>query len=263
MMGRETAEVPGAVGQGLFATTHWSVVLAAGREESPQAAEALGKLCRTYWYPLYAYIRRRGHSPEDAQDLTQEFFARLLEKHSVAGADREKGRFRSFLLGALKHFLADEKDKAEAKKRGGGRTIISLEQACAEERFGAEPADELSPDKIFDRRWALTVLEQATTRLRAQYQGEGQAQLFDSLKSYVTGERAALSYAEAAARLGLSESAVKSAIYRLRRRYHGLVREEVAQTVADPKELEEEIRHLMAVFSLPAATFSSGFLSTV
>ncbi len=248
-------EAPGAVGQPLFATTHWSVVLAAGQEGTPQSAAALEQLCRTYWYPLYAQVRRRGYSPEDAQDLTQEFFVRLLEKNAFAAADQHKGRFRCFLLGALKHFLADVKDKGLAQKRGGGRTVVSWEQACAEERFGAEPVDALSPDILFDRHWALTVLEQATARLRARYQAEGSVGLFEALSCYLTREMPAPSYAEVAVRLGLSETAVGSAIFRLRRCYHSLVREEVAQTVADAEELEEEIRYLMNVFSGPAASF--------
>ncbi|MHC1768172.1 MAG: RNA polymerase sigma factor [Verrucomicrobiia bacterium] len=243
---------PSAKGSGLFTTTHWSVVLSAGQQDSPLAAEALEKLCRTYWYPLYAYVRRCGHGPDDAQDLTQEFFARLLEKSSLARADRAKGRFRSFLLGALNHFLADEQDRAQAQKRGGGQTFISWDQDDAEERFGAEPADELSPDKLFDRRWALTVLEQAANRLRDEYQAAGRRQFFDLLKGYVAGEQVVPSYAVTAARLGLTESAVKSAVFRLRRRYHELVREGVAQTVAGPAELEDEIRYLVAIFSSPA-----------
>ncbi len=253
-MGRETMVAPGAVGQPLFATTHWSVVLAAADQGKPEAAAALEKLCRTYWYPLSVYIRRHGHSPEDSRDLTQEFFFRLLERNSFAAADRAKGRFRSFLLGALKHFLADEHDKAAAQKRGGGRSIASWEEVGAEERFAAEPADELSPDKLFDRRWALTVLDQAIVHLRARYEAEGSLELFDALSCYLTREIAAPSYAETAARLGLSERAVASAIFRLRRCYHSLVREEVAQTVSEPQELEDEICYLMNVFSRPAAS---------
>ena len=232
-----------------FATTHWSVVLAAGQQESPQAGEALEKLCRDYWYPIYVYVRRRGSGPEDAQDLTQDFFARFLQKNSVAAADPAKGRFRSYLLGALKHFLADEHDRALAKKRGGGQIPISWEQDRAEERYGQEPSDDLSPDKVFERRWALTVLEQATAHLRQEYRAVGQLELFEGLKAFVTAGGAATSYLQAAARLGLTESAVRSAIYRLRRRYHALIREKVAQTVGDPLQLEEEIRHLMSVFS--------------
>ena len=241
--------------RGVFATTHWSVVMSAGQSESPQAAQALERLCRTYWYPLYAYVRRRGHGPDDAKDLTQEFFARLLEKKSLARADRAKGRFRSFLLGALNHFLADEKDRAEAKKRGGGQTLISWDQDDAEERIGAEPMDELSPERIFERRWALSVLEQATKRLRNEYHATGQAQLFEHLKSYIEGGTDTPSYAETAIQLDLSESAVKSAIFRFRRRYHELVRAEVGQTVADANELDEELRQLRAVFGESGATF--------
>ncbi len=254
-MGQDSADAPGVVGQPLFATTHWSVVLAAADQEKPEAAVAMERLCRTYWYPLYVYIRRRGHSPEDAQDLTQEFFFRLLERNSFAAADRAKGRFRSFLLGALKHFLADEHDKAAAQKRGGGKSIISWEEAGAEKRFGAEPADELSPDKLFDRRWALTVLDQATARLRARYEAEGSLELFNALSCYLTQDIAPPSYRETAARLGLSETAVASAIFRLRRWYYSLIREEVAHTLSDPQELEEEICHLMKVFGRPAASF--------
>jgi DNA-directed RNA polymerase specialized sigma24 family protein len=205
--------------------------------------------------PFYLYVRRRGHSPEDAQDLTQALFARLLEKNSLAAAHPHKGRFRSFLLGALKHLLADEHAKAQAKKRGGGQVLVSWEQATAEAQFSQEPTDEESPDRLFDRRWALTVLERAVSRLREEYCSGGDGPLFERLKVYVTGEMAAPSYADTAAALGLSESAVKSAIYRLRRRYHELVRDEVAQTVADPNELEAEIRHLMAVFNTSRATF--------
>ncbi len=238
----------------MFATTHWSVVLNAGHADSPGAAESLDWLCRTYWYPIYFYIRRRGYSPDDAQDLTQEFFARFLRENSLVRAQPEKGRFRSFLLGALKHLLADEKAKAEAKKRGGGRPLVSWEQAEAEEKLKAEPVDELSSDRAFDRRWALTALEQAASRLRREYDTPGQAGLFEHLKPYVTMEAAGPSYADAATQLGLSESAVKSAIYRLRQRYHTLVREEVAQTVTNADELREEIRHLMALFNAPNAT---------
>jgi RNA polymerase sigma-70 factor (ECF subfamily) len=244
------AQAHGAV----FATTHWSVVLAAGERNTPQSAAALEALCRTYWFPIYQYIRRWGYGPEDAQDLTQEFFVRLLRQNSIGRADRERGRFRSFLLGALKHLLADEKAKVEAKKRGGGQSLLSWEQVGAEDRLRAEPMDQLSPDRVFDRRWAMTVLEQATQRLRAEYDAPDRKPVFEELKSHVTGDDAAPSYARAAARLGLSESAVKSAIYRLRQRYHALVREEVAQTVTNPQDLEDEIRYLMSLFGAPDAT---------
>lgn len=247
-------EQPGSRNDARFTTTHWSVVLAAGRRDTPESADALEALCRTYWHPIYAYVRRHGHSPEDAQDLTQEFFARLLQKNSIARAEPGRGRFRSFLLGALKHTLADEQAKAEAKKRGGRQTFLSWEQIDAEERFRAEPSDRLSPDQVFDRRWAVTVLEQATRRLRAEYSAPDRTTVFEELKGYVTGAPVASSYAQAAARLGLSESAVKSAIHRLRQRYHALVRAEVAHTVSNPQELEDEIRYLMCLFSAPGAT---------
>ncbi len=227
-----------------FSTTHWSVVLAAGQKGDAQASAALEQLCRTYWYPLYAYVRRRGYLPEEAEDLTQEFFARLLERNSIASADERKGRFRSFLLGAMNHLLADENAKAQAKKRGGGQTIISWERDDAEAQFAHEPLDQQSPDRLFDRRWALTVLNRAALRLRAEFTAAGTAPLFEHLKIYVTGETAAPPYAATASSLGLSESAVKSAIFRLRRRYAELVREEVAQTVSDAKDLEEELRFL-------------------
>ena len=244
------AQTHGAV----FATTHWSVVLAAGAQNASQSAVALEELCRTYWQPIYAYIRRRGYCPEDAEDLTQELFARLLRSNTVDRADPERGRFRSFLVGAVKHLLADENAKVEAKKRGGGVRFLSWEQASAEHQLGAEPMDRLSPDRVFDRRWAMTVLEHATQRLRAEYKGPDRQAVFAELKNYVTGDPAESSYTQAAARLGLSESAVKSTIHRLRQRYHALVREEVAQTVANPQDLEDEIRYLIALFGAPDAT---------
>jgi RNA polymerase sigma factor (sigma-70 family) len=233
---------------GVFGTTHWSVVLAAGQQDTPESAVALERLCRTYWHPIYAYIRRWGYNPEDARDLTQEFFARLLRKKSVARANPEQGRFRSFLLGALKHTLSDEQAKAEAKKRGGGQRPVAWEQIEEEERFRAEPMDQLSPDRVFDRRWALAVLEHAIGRLRAEYGAPERRRVFEELQGFITGEPLVSSCAQAAARLGQSESAVKSAIYRVRRRYHALVREEVAQTVTNPTDLAEEIRYLMSLF---------------
>src|SRR2546430_9901540 len=165
-----------------FATTHWSVVLAARQQTSPEAGEALESLCRAYWYPLYAFIRRRGYDSHDAQDLTQGFFTRLLEKNYLAQADREKGRFRSFLLAALKHFLSDEQDRARAQKRGGGQALISLDEQTAEGRYRLEPADVMSAEKLFERRWALTLLEQARTRLCDEYVAAGQAEFSDQLR---------------------------------------------------------------------------------
>jgi len=230
-----------------FATTHWSKVLAAGDSSAPGAKEALEGLCRTYWYPLYAFVRRQGQSPHDAQDLTQEFFAWLLESKQLRVADSERGRFRSFLLGMLKNFLSDERKRVQAQKRGGGCALISLDAALAEERYDLEPAIDLTPEIIFDRRWAWTVMEQTVARLRDEYVAAGRAELFEQLKHFQPGEEAGRSYAEVAERLGLSEGAVKSAIWRLRQRHRDLLREEIAQTVATPAEVDEEIRYLVAV----------------
>jgi len=234
---------------GVFATTHWSVVLAAGQSESPGAQEALAKLCQTYWYPLYAFVRRQGHSPHDAQDLTQEFFARLLRSHYFAAADPKRGRFRSFLLGSIKHFLAHEWEKGRALKRGGGQVLISLDGPAGETRYALEPPDNVTADKIFERRWALTLLEQVLARLQEDYAASGKRQLFQELKPTLTGEKCAGSYVEIGSRLGLNEGAVKVAVHRLRQRYGELLREEIAHTVASPEEVEEELRHLLSALS--------------
>lgn len=232
-----------------FTTTHWSVVLAAGNTSAPGAREALEKLCRAYWYPLYAFVRRQGYNPHDAQDSTQEFFGWLIEHKQLRVADEELGKFRSFLLTMLKHFLSDERKKARAQKRGGGQDILSLDAQPAEDRYRLEPATDLTPEKIFDQRWALTVMEQTVARLRQEYIAAGRAELFEELKHFQPGEEAVPSYAEAAVRLGLTESAVKSAIYRLRQRHGDLLREEIAHTVATPAEVDEEIRYLIAVLA--------------
>lgn len=232
-----------------FVTTHWSIVLSAGQSDTTRAQNALSKLCQTYWYPLYAYVRGRGHSREDAQDLTQEFFARLLEKNWIGSADREKGRFRSFLLTAMKRFLADEWDKARAQKRGGGLPLLSLQFDTAETRLSHEPADEVTPEQSFERRWVLTLLDEVLKRLRTEYEQEGNAELFAELNPCLVGDRTSLPYAELAKKLTLSESAVKSAVHRLRQRYRKLLRGEIAQTVADPGEVDEELRHLFAVLA--------------
>lgn len=231
-----------------FATTHWSVVLAAGSSSSRGQA-ALETLCRIYWYPLYAYVRRQGRNPHDAQDLTQAFFARLLERGLVKEADPARGRFRSFLLTSLQNFLADEWDKARAQKRGGGQAIISLDEPSAESRYQLEPVDESNAERIFDRRWALTLLEQALARLEAEYAGLGKGRLFDELHGLLLGEKRTLTYAQAGARLGMTEGAVKVAAHRLQRRYRELVRAEIANTVASPGEIDDELRHLFAVLS--------------
>jgi DNA-directed RNA polymerase specialized sigma24 family protein len=232
-----------------FATTHWSVVVTAGQPDSPEAAAALEKLCRTYWFPLYAYVRRRGYSEHDGQDVTQGFFAHLFEHRSLNRVDREKGRFRSFLLASLNYFLADQWDRASAQKRGGGREIFSLDAQQAEERYRLEPADERSPDKLFERRWAMTLLDQVLARLAQEFSDAGKSELFNRLRPFLvegTGEK---TYAETAREGGTTEEALKKAVQRMRRRYHQLFREEIAQTVASPDEVEEELRHLCAVLS--------------
>jgi RNA polymerase sigma factor (sigma-70 family) len=233
----------------VFVTTRWSVVLTAGHSDSPPARDALEKLCQTYWYPLYAYVRRNGRSPEDAQDLTQEFFARLLEGHWVERADREKGRFRSFLLTVMNRFLADEWDKARAQKRGGGTVPVPLQLDTAETRYGLDPADKTTPDEIYERRWALALLDEVLRRLSAEYKEQGRAELFAALNPCLIGERSSHPYAELAAKLGTTEGTVKSAVHRLRQRYREMLREEIAHTVAGPGEVDEELRHLFAVLA--------------
>ncbi len=231
----------------IFATTHWSAVLAAGHQETLDAQAALEKLCRSYWYPLYAYVRRQGHPVQEAQDLTQSFFARLLQKNYLARADQNKGRFRTFLLSMLKHFLADEWDKQRAQKRGGLGPRYSLDTEAAETRYGLEPADPMTPEKVFARRWALTLLEAVMGRLRDEYVARGKSALFDHLKECITGDRASLPYADLAKALNLSEGALKVAVHRLRQRYRELLRAEVAQTVACPDEVDDELRYLVSV----------------
>ncbi len=233
----------------MFVTTRWSVVLTAGRSDTLHAQAALEKLCQTYWYPLYAYVRRRGHSPEDAQDLTQAFFARLLERNWVGRADQQKGRFRSFLLSAMNHFLSDEWDKARAQKRGGGLPSVPLQFDTAETRYGHEPADSVTPEQNFERRWALTLLDEVLRRLRAEYEQERRGELFAVLHPCLVGDRTAQPYAELAVKLGVSEGTVKAAVHRLRQRYRQLLRDEIAQTVAEPGEVDEELHHLFAVLA--------------
>jgi len=228
-----------------FATTHWSVVLTAQGPGSPYATEALEKLCRTYWYPLYAYVRRRGHSVEDAQDLTQEFFAHLIEKHWLAEADRGKGRFRTFLLTALNHFIAKEWRRSRAVKRGGGRVLVSLDDT-AEARYAQEAASNLTPEKIYDRRWALSLFDRALSRLREQYVAAGKTSLYDHLKGALSADPGEGGYARLGRELDLSPGAVAVAVHRLRQHYRQQVREEVAHTVDSPDDVEDEIRSLLA-----------------
>lgn len=232
-----------------FSTTHWSIVVTARSSDEPRAREALAKLCQAYWYPLYAFVRRRGHSPENAQDLTQEFLARLLEKNWVSDADKTKGRFRTFLLSAMKHFLADEWDKARAQKRGGGLSLEPLQSGTAETRYVQEAADDVTPERNFELRWALTLLEQVLNRLRAEYEQEGKAELFAALHPCLVGERASQPYAELAQSLGSSESMVKSTVHRMRQRYRQLLRDEIANTVAGAEDVDEEMRFLFTVLS--------------
>jgi RNA polymerase sigma factor (sigma-70 family) len=231
-----------------FLTTHWSVVLSAQDKESPASRAALETLCRTYWFPLYAYVRRFGHNAHDAQDLTQGFFARVLEKDYLKTAARERGRFRTFLLVMLKRFLAGEWDRQHAQKRGGFTPLVSIDQELAESRFAAEPADSLQPDLVFDRQWAMTLLERTMSCLREEYVSTGRAKLFELLSGCIAREEGSLRYAEIAARLNLTEAAVKMAVHRLRARYRELLRAEIAGTVSSPEEVDEEIRHLFSAF---------------
>lgn len=232
-----------------FRTTHWSAVLAARDKSSPQAEAALAELCQTYWYPLYAYIRRRGNDPTEAEDLTQAFFARLIEKHYIGDVTPGVGRFRSFLLASLKHFLANEWDRAQTGKRGGGRVIVSLDEQDAEARYLFEPVENVTPETLFEQHWALTVLDRVLTRLREEFVATERTDLFDQLKVFLSADQTGCSYAEIAARTGSTEGAVKVAVHRLRRRYGELLRAEIGHTVSDSQEIEDEVRHLIAVLS--------------
>jgi RNA polymerase sigma-70 factor (ECF subfamily) len=230
-----------------FETTHWSVVLAAARSHTTGGRDSLARLCRAYWYPLYAFVRRRGHAAEDAKDLTQEFFSRLLEKNWIADADKTKGRFRTFLLSAMTHFLADERDKSRAVKRGGGVPLLTLDGDDARARYLREPADSDTPEKIFELNWALTVLDQVLRRLRDEHERAGRGQWFAALYPCLVGDRASQPYASLAATLGVSEGTIKSAVHRLRQRYRQILREEIASTVDGPEAVDEELRYLATV----------------
>jgi DNA-directed RNA polymerase specialized sigma24 family protein len=240
---------PSDASPGRFATTHWSVVVAARDGEAVEAREALAALCQAYWYPIYAYVRRQGHPADQAQDLTQEFFTRLLEKDFLGAVDPEKGKFRAFLLAACKHFLANERDRDRAQKRGGGRACLPLDFGDAEVRYGREPGHRLTAEKLFERRWALALLEGVLARLREEHAARGKGELFDRLRGFLVGERQPGGYAGAAADLGLTEGAVKVAVHRLRQRYRELLREEIARTVHDPEQVDEEIRALFAALA--------------
>lgn len=231
-----------------FAPTRWSIVLSARDHQSPQSTQALETLCKNYWYPLYAFVRRQGHKPHDAEDLTQAFFTRLLERNSLVSVDPSKGKFRSFLLASLKNFLANEWDKNNAQKRGGGKPFISIDREAAEESYRFEPIDKLSPEKIFERRWAMTLLDRTLQRLETEYTADGKIALFAELKATITGEPAA-GYAAIAVRLNTSEGAIKVAAHRLRQRYREHLRAEIAETVTTKDELEDELRNLFAALS--------------
>jgi RNA polymerase sigma factor (sigma-70 family) len=232
-----------------FVTTHWSVVMHAVGSDSSRAHAALEKLCQSYWYPLYAYVRRRGHSPEDAEDLTQEFFARLLRRNWMAMADPSKGRFRSFLLMVLNRFLANEWDKVRAQKRGGGVRTVPLQLDTAETRYAHEPATTTTPEDVFERRWAVTLLDRVLASLHDDYCETGKAALFDALKPCLVGRGESQPYQQLAKSLGMSETAVKVAVHRLRERYRQRLKEEVAHTVASPSEVDSELRHLFRVLA--------------
>jgi RNA polymerase sigma factor (sigma-70 family) len=234
---------------GRFATTRWSVILAAGDSASTQHQPALSTLCQTYWFPLYAYLRRRGYSTHEAEDYTQGFFAGILERKGLQRADPRYGKFRSFLLASLKNYLADEGDRARARKRGGDKRVFSLDFDAAAGRYVDAPAHGLSPEKLFERAWALTVLTHAMERLKAESAASGKQRLFDCLKVYLTAEKEVISYRHAAEKLDMTEGAVKVAVYRLRRRYRELVRDEIAQTVTTEAEIDEEIRDLFAALA--------------
>jgi RNA polymerase sigma-70 factor (ECF subfamily) len=235
--------------QPVFATTRWSEVLAAGQECSAHSQEALAHLCESYWYPLYAFVRRRGLSPEDAQDSTQEFFSRLLAGNWLRDADRGKGRFRTFLLTALTRFLANEWDRVHAQKRGGGTVPLPLDTELAETRYQSDTKYEIPPDRFYDRQWAMTLLDRALKRLEAERQRLGKDAEFAALSSALTLDRGDIPYAMLAAQLGVSEPAARMAVHRLRKRFRQIFREEIARTVAEPNEVEAEIRHLVAALA--------------
>lgn len=244
-----SADSPASRRPAQFATTRWSVVLRAGRKDAAGAGEALARLCQTYWYPLYAQVRRRGYNAHDAQDLTQGFFARLIEEGTIARAAPERGRFRSFVLTTLKHYLTDEWEKTQTLKRGGGHQMVSFDADEAEQRFHAEAADTLAPDKAFDRQWAVVLLGEVLAQLEREHREAGKSAQFVVLKQALTGTRSGQPYVELAAKLGVTEGAVKVAVHRLRRRYRELLEAEIAHTVASPEEAAAELNHLFRALS--------------
>jgi RNA polymerase sigma-70 factor (ECF subfamily) len=249
-MSADSQNPPSDAPRDVFVTTRWSVVLEAGRKSSPQSDRALADLCQTYWYPLYAYVRRRTLNREDAEDRVQSFFAKFLEGNYLRGLSAERGRFRAFLLASLKHFLANERDKAGRQKRGGGAQHLSLDWQGADERFHLDPADPASPDRHFDREWALALLERVITRLHGECVAEGKSPLFEQARGYLMAGEKAIPYAEAARALGSEEGAVRVAVHRLRKRYRHLLRDEISQTLSNPAQIEEELRSLQAALSV-------------
>jgi RNA polymerase sigma-70 factor (ECF subfamily) len=229
-------------GAGVFATTHWSVVVRAGDSRSPEVATAMERLCQTYWYPLYAFVRRKGYTHEDASDLTQAFFARFLEKDYLRSVDASRGKFRTFLLTSMTHFLANEWDRSQAQRRGGGCRVLSWDAVSAEERYRLEPVEQTTPETIYERRWALTIMDVVVDRLAK----ETEEKRFEVLKAFLLEDKSVISYEEAAGRLGISVAAITSAIHRMRARFRALLFEEVAKTVEKPKEVEHELRYLLS-----------------
>lgn len=237
--------LPGGAAE--FVTTHWSVVVGAARRDSPEALAALDKLCRTYWYPIYVFVRRKGYTSHEAEDLTQEFFARLIQGRDLEVVRREKGRFRSYLLVSLKHFLVNEWKRGQSQKRGGGQKLVPLDLVLAEEVYAAESGGVPTPEHAFERRWALTLLETVLRRLQAECADSEKGRLFECLREYLSSETPSRSQEAIATELGMSEGAVKQAVHRLRRRYRELLREEIAQTVATVGDVEDELRHLISL----------------
>ncbi len=232
---------------GRFQTTHWSLVLAARTGQSPESKDALEKLCNAYWFPVYAFVRRQGYGSEEARDLTQGFFARLLERRDLKDVRPELGRFRSFLLASVKHFLSNELDRERAKKRAPGAPLVSLDAREAEDRYGLEPADLMTPETLFERRWAGTVLARTLARLELEWTGDERARRFRLLRGHLTGDELGASYREIGAALGMTEDAVKMFVSRLRRQFGELLRAEIANTVPEPGDVDDEIRYLLGV----------------
>ncbi|KPK40005.1 MAG: hypothetical protein AMJ65_10960 [Phycisphaerae bacterium SG8_4] len=243
----ETHSTPGDTNE--FATTHWSVVLSAGSPESTRYQEALERLCQTYWFPIYAYLRRKGYGANSAEDHTQGFFTHMIEMQDLCQADPNRGRFRSFLLSMLKHFMADQWDRSQAQKRGGGKKVLSLDFADAETRYKLEPSHQLSPDKLFEKSWALAVLDQTMAQLKAESSGTRRQTLFENLKAHLAGQSNTVPYRELATKLEMTEGAIKVAVHRLRQRYRELLREHIAQTVSGPEQIEDEIRALFVALA--------------